>query len=92
MMTAYLQCSFPFHTLFYNKSSGNRLTVLVTVSVLVTRTLVRVTVVVLVVLAAPLVMRHEQAEEMAGRPPGKPSETLIWRALRTGSSSGQAAS
>jgi hypothetical protein len=67
--------------------SGKRLTVRVTVSVLVTR-LLAVTVAVLVVPATPLVIRQEQADEMAGGP--RPREMLTWRL--TGSSAGQAAS
>lgn len=69
--------------------SGSKLTVRVTVSVFVTLTLVTVAVTVFVASAGALVIRHEQAEVIAGGP--KPSEMLIWR-LRTGSSTGQAAS
>jgi hypothetical protein len=75
----------------HSLSPGSKLTVRVTVCVVVAL-LVTVTLVVLVTCPGPEVIKHEQAEEIWLGPP-RPSETVSWRLfLRTGSSAGQALS
>jgi hypothetical protein len=84
---SYLRIVTPPHLLI---SSGSRLTVLVKVWVVVVFCVVTA-VVVVILSGVPDVIRHEQADEMAGGPPGRFNEMFTWRFF-TGSSLGQAAS